>query len=363
MRCKKGNIETCKNGGSGRGALISVAGDNRRGSCSRCAKNGIQCIRVSDIRFRHGTIRPCVSLLLLSLLLLTRFPSPQKSRETPERHAQFEFSDNQQWVSTKGGFNFVDETRDVMTIYDLGSSPSTSVNLASSAGQVYAGGVEEALTGSTLGDAEGQSSDHHRSHLTPGGQSWLPNEPRNEEEWATELPQSPVTLEPEVSAQGETTLVRRGMIPHQSILTHESLQRTSPSFVSFNADPYPHNEPPAVGTSPLSTFYSRTTPSWTDLTEGGSPAASVHMSSDALLAKVYSPSRAWSLNSKGEAGLVRHFVDRVSQDLDITDPLQHFAKVVPRRAQSYPVLLNAMLAAAARHLSRTGDYHPYIADQ
>jgi hypothetical protein len=35
---------------------------------------------------------------------------------------------------------------------------------------------------------------------------------------------------------------------------------------------------------------------------------------------------------------------------------------VPERAMSCPVLLNALLAFSARHLSRTSDYDPAIAD-
>jgi hypothetical protein len=48
--------------------------------------------------------------------------------------------------------------------------------------------------------------------------------------------------------------------------------------------------------------------------------------------------------------------------LDITDIQRHFGVDVPERALSCPVLLNALLAFSARHLSRTSDYDPAIAD-
>jgi hypothetical protein len=48
--------------------------------------------------------------------------------------------------------------------------------------------------------------------------------------------------------------------------------------------------------------------------------------------------------------------------LDITDIQRHFAIDVPERALSCPVLLNALLAFAARHLSQTSEYDPAVAE-
>lgn len=61
--------------------------------------------------------------------------------------------------------------------------------------------------------------------------------------------------------------------------------------------------------------------------------------------------------------LLRHFKEEVARNLDITDPLCHFANVVPLRAQECPVLAYALMAASARHLSQTTSFDPLIADQ
>lgn len=48
--------------------------------------------------------------------------------------------------------------------------------------------------------------------------------------------------------------------------------------------------------------------------------------------------------------------------LDITDIQRHFAVDVPELALSCPVLLNALMAYAGRHLSRVSDFDSAVAD-
>ncbi|KAI4716118.1 hypothetical protein E4T48_07687 [Aureobasidium sp. EXF-10727] len=64
-----------------------------------------------------------------------------------------------------------------------------------------------------------------------------------------------------------------------------------------------------------------------------------------------------------EAGLLRHFVNHLAISFDLTDPSCHFRKIVPQRALNDPILMNAILAASARHLSRVSGGDPYIADK
>ncbi|KAI4726689.1 hypothetical protein E4T49_05589 [Aureobasidium sp. EXF-10728] len=64
-----------------------------------------------------------------------------------------------------------------------------------------------------------------------------------------------------------------------------------------------------------------------------------------------------------EAGLLRHFVNHLAISFDLTDPACHFRKIVPQRALNDPILMNAILAASARHLSRVSGGDPYIADK
>ncbi|KAL5003027.1 hypothetical protein BDV10DRAFT_190951 [Aspergillus recurvatus] len=64
----------------------------------------------------------------------------------------------------------------------------------------------------------------------------------------------------------------------------------------------------------------------------------------------------YSLNSTLEFGLLSYFIDHLSMWLDLCDPERHFQHVVPRRARSCPPLMNAILAASARHLTRVPKY-------
>jgi hypothetical protein len=49
--------------------------------------------------------------------------------------------------------------------------------------------------------------------------------------------------------------------------------------------------------------------------------------------------------------------------LDLCDPARHFQTVVPQRAGSCPILLNAIFALASRHLSQTSDYDPLASNR
>ncbi|RAO67520.1 uncharacterized protein BHQ10_003532 [Talaromyces amestolkiae] len=63
-----------------------------------------------------------------------------------------------------------------------------------------------------------------------------------------------------------------------------------------------------------------------------------------------------------EALLFHHYMEALAAFLDITDIQRHFAVDVPELALSCPVLLNALMAFSARHLSRTTDFDSAVAD-
>lgn len=79
--------------------------------------------------------------------------------------------------------------------------------------------------------------------------------------------------------------------------------------------------------------------------------------------KIYLDEPVWPLSSKEEAGLLRYYVERLARDFDLTDPYRHFRTVVPQRAATCPLLLNAIYALSARHLSRVGDYDPLVSNR
>ena len=62
-----------------------------------------------------------------------------------------------------------------------------------------------------------------------------------------------------------------------------------------------------------------------------------------------------------EAFLLRHFIS-IGVIMDVCDPDNHFGSVVPELATSSALLVNAVLAASALHLSRTTDYDPMVAE-
>ena len=78
---------------------------------------------------------------------------------------------------------------------------------------------------------------------------------------------------------------------------------------------------------------------------------------------VYLDTPVFPLSSKEEAALLRYYVKRLSRDFDLSDPLRHFRLIVPQRAATCPLLLNAIYALAARHLSRVGNYDPLISNR
>ncbi|KAJ2891024.1 hypothetical protein MKZ38_001003, partial [Zalerion maritima] len=67
-------------------------------------------------------------------------------------------------------------------------------------------------------------------------------------------------------------------------------------------------------------------------------------------------SQEWPLRNPNEAILFRHYVQNLATWLDACDPLRHFQTLVPRKARTCPILLNAIFAAASRHLSNTSEY-------
>lgn len=81
------------------------------------------------------------------------------------------------------------------------------------------------------------------------------------------------------------------------------------------------------------------------------------------LARIYLEAPAWPLQDRHEAHLMRYFIDNLACSFDLCDPDRHFALVVPQRAAVCPTLLNAIFAASARHLSRVSDFDPYVADR
>ncbi|KAB8416416.1 hypothetical protein FH972_024935 [Carpinus fangiana] len=60
--------------------------------------------------------------------------------------------------------------------------------------------------------------------------------------------------------------------------------------------------------------------------------------------------------------LIRYFIDHVAHYFDLCDSQRHFASTIPTRASSHPLLQEAVMAVAARHMSIMGAYDNFAAD-
>ncbi|MCJ1443744.1 MAG: hypothetical protein MMC23_004244 [Stictis urceolatum] len=83
-----------------------------------------------------------------------------------------------------------------------------------------------------------------------------------------------------------------------------------------------------------------------------SPSTISLSSTTPRVSALYQPSSLWPSLTPSESYLLRHYVDHLSAWIDATDSQQHFGTEVVRRSAHYPVLLYAILAYSALHLSR-----------
>ncbi|KAF2198195.1 hypothetical protein GQ43DRAFT_443574 [Delitschia confertaspora ATCC 74209] len=77
----------------------------------------------------------------------------------------------------------------------------------------------------------------------------------------------------------------------------------------------------------------------------------------------HAPQALWPLESEQEAMLLRHYVDNVALFFDMVDDKHHFGNDVVQLARKNSTLLNSILALSARHLSRTTNFDPFLADR
>ncbi|KAJ0425004.1 hypothetical protein BJY00DRAFT_326115 [Aspergillus carlsbadensis] len=81
--------------------------------------------------------------------------------------------------------------------------------------------------------------------------------------------------------------------------------------------------------------------------------ASVSSDTDSVMRGLVKPPLSLSITHNTlEFLLFRYYIDHLSTWLDFCDPDRHFQMVVPQRARRCPPLMNAILAASARHLTR-----------
>ncbi|KAJ9143888.1 Arca-like protein [Pleurostoma richardsiae] len=84
---------------------------------------------------------------------------------------------------------------------------------------------------------------------------------------------------------------------------------------------------------------------------------------NSLRARIYLDQSVYPLRDRQEAILLRHFVEKIAIWLDLCDPVQSFEVTVPSRAGTCSILVNAIFAVAAKHLSHISAFDRYASDR
>ncbi|KAF7552455.1 hypothetical protein G7Z17_g4317 [Cylindrodendrum hubeiense] len=307
--------------------------DSNRPACSNCRKSDSECVRGYSVRFRHG-LNPSIR--------------SGKALETAKR--DFQFSQDQPWVKTNRTLSFVDETPDVINIHDSG-------------------------TGTSNFDA------HHNPSITldieAGSQTSSPRRPSPS--LLHEKPCSePDRSDPEVSSPFVVDSGRphkKRALSHSAVASWRETPRSDPSqgrTPSRSSQSIPEEGGVFNSSYKDSPLLSHSFPfalpsSDSAISELGSPhAAQCSPLGDCVaeaISGIYIESPRWPIEDPIEAMLFQTFVDKLAPLFDLCDSDRHFATVVPRRAVMCPPLMNAVLAASAKRLSRISDFDGLMGDR
>lgn len=285
----------------------------------------------------------------------------------------YDFSKKQTWVKTARSLTFLDETQELMNIYDH-SPDEESSNLTPIQWQrVSSRGdhstqppLERTTSHPVIGTssrgiespAESHISHTHSERAEPSHYSLPTPEQVN---YPAHSPAGSIALSERLRAEPSSlTEINHG--PKRRRLTFESTYQGSAS----SSSPMNHmaNQSPGAadwhtGWTPTNAIDNITSASDLDLAAYSGLETAVSSS----LSRIYLESPIWPLQEREEARLLRHFVETLARNFDLTDPLAHFRKIVPQRAAVCPTLMNAIFALSARHLSRIGEYDPLVSNR
>ncbi|KAL1962653.1 hypothetical protein VTN77DRAFT_9287 [Rasamsonia byssochlamydoides] len=153
---------------------------------------------------------------------------------------------------------------------------------------------------------------------------------------ASVVTQGPSKLYPDEHASDE-------LLPDHSAIADRRIQPSQTSNAASNPPPHVSLSPvnylsPGTGSEGLVTNLELT---------GDSPTLSLHSN-----LSIYTPRPRAPLEDPQMARLLRHYIDNLASWLDLNDPKHHFSIAVPHLALTCPMLLDAILAFSASHLSR-----------
>ncbi|KAI0438349.1 hypothetical protein F4803DRAFT_535442 [Xylaria telfairii] len=296
--------------------------DSQEPACSRCKEKGIECKRKSRIRFRH-----------------TLNPSLRPKRTSGSNRRDLQFSSDQTWVRAAKSFNFVDETQEVVNIYETtGQENGTDDDNDNEKIANTASPSERTTPHSHIAPSRGPN-------LSPRND--LENKDLNQAEWRLSL----------CSPTVENISTSSDIPNYIPMLSHSATsQGDKVSDVALHSSS-PANDS-SLGFQALLNAgrlldYRNVCPESLD-----TPEDDTHW-----LAETYDTQRRWPLRDKNEAQLFCHYVRNIAPLFDLCDHERHFATVVPQRATTCPPLLNALLAASAKHSCCFGLVSPLVADK
>ncbi|KAL6352593.1 hypothetical protein LRP88_13059 [Fusarium phalaenopsidis] len=218
---------------------------------------------------------------------------------------EYKFSEDQTWCSLDGELEFVDEGKNLQSIYQTEdaadergeSSQDDSEQITPSRDVGHHGTPDQQLNSLTL-DAGPYLSSYHDS--------------TSETSWPADLSNTRL-LERPSSQQHDS--------PASGSAIH-SLGDALPLHPIDSFSPLPTQEVGAHCTEPSH-------PTFTEI-------------------PVYHDVSVWPLKDPIEAKLMRYFIEKIARRFDLCDPERHFALVVPWRVAFCPPLLDAALALSAR---------------
>ncbi|KAH6894375.1 hypothetical protein B0T10DRAFT_480314 [Thelonectria olida] len=294
--------------------------------CANCRKSDSDCVRGFSVRFRHS-LNPSIR--------------SGKALEAAKR-GDYQFSQDQPWVRTNRNLSFVDETPDVINIHDSGSGTNNFDSIDNEAASQHSSPPRQP---SPLQLLEKSNPEPEKEHLDTSSPLVADNRRPHKKRALSHSAFTSWRATPRSDpSQGRTPSRGSQSIPEEG--------------VTFNL----FSDSPVLGHHPLFSLPS----------DRGTPRLdSPHASADSHLGDcvaeaisgIYLESPKWPLEDPMEAMLFQNYVKTLAPLFDLCDSDRHFATVVPRRAVMCPPLMNAVLAASAKRLSRISDFDPLVGDK
>ncbi|KAF4972291.1 hypothetical protein FSARC_1127 [Fusarium sarcochroum] len=269
------------------------------------------------------------------------------------KNRDYNFSQDQPWVKTNRALSFVDETPDIINIHDSST------------------GNFDTLDNFNIGPDVENVSNHSSPPPAP-----LQRFRSRESGFVSEQdrPHSTSNLEGSPSnIDGERPSKKRALSSSSNGAWRNTPRSNpsdtlSPSQKSVDTGPFTRYPGSPIVESPILD---------NDIILGvGSPQVAAALASSRqadlispvdhvaeAISGIYLDAPRWPLEDPQEAMLFYNFIHVLAPLFDLCDSERHFATIVPRRAVICPPLMNAVLAASAKRLSRVDGFDGLVGDR